>query len=146
MGGASNSEIDNNTGIWKGTVTSANNGGFVGIRTTPASFAPALDMNQCKGIQIKLKGGDGKRFKAIVRDSKDFNGICWTTSFDAPNKSILFQNNSGVIKIPFNKQIPTIFANVIPDATFNSENVVGFQLTYSKVSLLCNSFLLILIS
>jgi outer membrane protein assembly factor BamB len=31
MGGASYSTIDNNTGIWCGYVTDANNGGFVGI-------------------------------------------------------------------------------------------------------------------
>ena len=35
MGGASSSTIDNNTGIWKGTVTDANNGGFVGVRSVP---------------------------------------------------------------------------------------------------------------
>jgi hypothetical protein len=42
--------------------------------------------------------------------------------------------NSGVttIKIPFDKQVPTIFARTVPDQTFEKSNVVGVQLTYSK--------------
>ena len=47
MGGVSSSEFDNNTGMWGGTVSSSNSGGFVGIRTTP--FDPPLDMTGCKG-------------------------------------------------------------------------------------------------
>lgn len=136
MGGASESEFDNATGTWKGTVTSANNGGFVGIRSTP--FAAPLNMKKCKGFEFKLRGGDGKRFKAVIRDSTDFNGVCWTTSFDAPKSSLggFFskgENKSvGSVKIPFSKQIPTIFARTVPDQTFDVENVVGLQVAYSK--------------
>ena len=132
MGGASESEFENGTGIWKGIVTSANNGGFVGIRTTPSFL---LDMKACNGIILKVKGGNNKGFKAIVRDSTDFNGICWTTSFDAPRSSggLFSDSNGASIKIPFSKQVPTIFARRVPDQVFNPGNVVGLQLTYSKV-------------
>lgn len=132
MGGASESEFDVNTGIWKGTVTSANNGGFVGIRTTPSY---SFNMENCKGIELVLKGGGGKRFKAVVRDSTDFNGVCWTSSFNAPKSLGLFLGSSsgvGTVKIPFGKQIPTIFARTVPDQTFMADNVVGLQLAYSK--------------
>mmetsp|Transcript_25895 Transcript_25895/g.40196 ORF Transcript_25895/g.40196 Transcript_25895/m.40196 type:complete len:265 (-) Transcript_25895:207-1001(-) len=133
MGGASESNFDANTGIWSGTVTSANNGGFVGIRTSP-SFA--LDMEQCQGIELKLKGGNGRRFKFIVRDSTDFNGVCWTSSFDAPQSggrmfNIGFVGGKDSAKIPFSKQVPTIFARTVPDQTFDLKNVVAFQLAYS---------------
>lgn len=120
MGGASESTFDNETGMWTGTVTSANSGGFIGVRTTP--FSQALDASACKGIVLTLRGGNKKRFKVIVRDSTNFNGVCWTTSFDA----------KGVVKVPFDKQVPTIFANTFPGQDFKDDNILGLQLTYSK--------------
>lgn len=125
MGGVSSSEFDNTTGMWGGTVSSTNNGGFVGIRTTP--FDPPLDMTGCKGIELRLRGGDAKRFKAVVRDSTDFNGVCWTSSFDAPRN-----RSGGTVRLPFDKQVPTIFANTVEGKSFMANNVVGFQLAYSK--------------
>lgn len=148
MGGASKSAFDKETGIWKGTVTSANNGGFVGIRSSPLD--QPLDMSKCTGLQIRLIGGEGRRFKATVRDSTEFNGVAWTSSFDTkPLPSVpfnavaqlsLFSNgggsNSGIttVKIPFQKLIPTIFARTVPNKVFNSDNIQAIQLTYSKVS------------
>lgn len=138
MGGASSSSFDNDTGLWKGKVTDANSGGFVGIRSTP-SFE--WNMEECTGIQLKVKSSSPKtqRFKFVVRDSTDFNGVCWTTSIDvaASNKVMnLFTSpeNSGVttVKIPFDKQVPTIFARTVPDQTFQKDNVVGVQFAYSK--------------
>ena len=122
MGGGSSSNIDNNTGIWSGTVTEANNGGFVGVRSTP--FQGALDMSECKGIEIRFRQGSGKRFKFVVRDSTDFNGICWTTSFDA--------KNNGTECIPFSGQIPTVFAKTVSGSSFKVNGVVGLQFAYSK--------------
>ncbi|KAL7529435.1 hypothetical protein ACHAWF_002975 [Thalassiosira exigua] len=121
MGGASSSTIDNNTGMWTGTVTDANNGGFAGIRTTPFRNGLSLDMSGCTGVELRLRKGDGRRFKFVVRDSTDFNGICWTSEFDA----------KAVVRIPFAKQTPTIFANAV-EGNFDDENIVGFQLAYSK--------------
>ena len=123
MGGASSSTVDNNTGMWTGTVTDANNGGFVGIRSTPFKNGASLDMSKCEGVEVRLRKGDGQRFKFVVRDSTEFNGICWTTEFDAAKD---------VIRIPFAKQIPTIFANSVSGKRFNDKNVVGFQFAYSK--------------
>lgn len=122
MGGASSSNVDNNTGMWTGTVTDANNGGFVGIRSTPFQNGSVLDMSGCKGVELRLRKGDGQRYKFVARDSTEFNGICWTTAFDV----------GSVIRIPFSKQIPTLFANSVSGKTFDDENVVGFQLAHSK--------------
>jgi hypothetical protein len=136
MGGASSSSFDNNTGKWKGVVTDANNGGFIGVRSTP-SFE--WNMESCNGIELKVKTSlERRRFKVVLRDSTDFNGVCWTTSIDVGkgNNNIikLFRNDSGVttVKIPFRSQIPTIFARTVPDQTFRKDNVVGVQLAYSK--------------
>mmetsp|Transcript_10767 Transcript_10767/g.18343 ORF Transcript_10767/g.18343 Transcript_10767/m.18343 type:complete len:292 (-) Transcript_10767:782-1657(-) len=125
MGGASNSNIDNNTGTWSGKVTDANNGGFVGVRSTPFQGGSlSLDMSQCKGIEIRFRRGNGKRFKFVVRDSTEFNGICWTTSFDA--------KANGSVRIPFSSQVPTVFAKTVSGASFNVDEVVGLQFAYSK--------------
>lgn len=128
MGGASASTIDQSTGLWTGFVTDANSGGFVGIRSTPV-LQPALDMSACQGVELKFgspsgKEMNGKRLKMGMRDSTDFNGIVWTTSFPLRTGSS--------IKIPFSKQVPTLFAKTVPNQTFDDTNVSGFQLVYSK--------------
>jgi len=133
MGGASASTFDNQTGMWKGTVTTANNGGFVGIRST--SFKRTLDMSACKGFQVKVRGGQGRRFKGTVRDSTDFNGVCWSASFDTVKASTfgsVFPDRTQSIEVLFEKQIPTIFAKKIPGQVFNSDKVQGIQFAYSK--------------
>jgi len=130
MGGASESSFDAATGIWSGTVTSANNGGFVGIRTK-SSFV--LDMGQCQGMELKLRSGNGRRFKFVVRDSADFNGVCWTTGFNTPKIGGVFNiGGTEKVRIPFAKQVPTIFARTVPDQVFDVRNVVALQLAYSK--------------
>jgi len=80
-------------------------------------------MSGCKGVELRLRRGGGQRFKFIVRDSTDVNGVCWTTEFDAKGT---------VIRIPFSKQIPTVFAKTVTGKYFDDKNVVGFQVTYSK--------------
>lgn len=138
MGGASSSSFENKSGTWKGFVTDANSGGFIGIRTTPLSRPPsarsrkslsALDMSKCKGIRLRLRGGMGRRIKATVRDSTAYNGVAWTSSLDCTS-----ENNPNIyeVQLPFDAQIPTIFAKTVPNQTFNAANIVGFQLTYSK--------------
>jgi Complex I intermediate-associated protein 30 (CIA30) len=170
MGGASSSTFDNDSGLWKGSVTDANNGGFIGIRSFPAF---KWDMTSCQGIELKLRqrGGDDQRFKIILRDSTDFNGICWTTSVNVrgnggsiggnsnsiPSYMKLFRpkdltpNDRGdstttttrttmpsttsttTVRIPFDKQIPTLFAKTVAGATkFQKDSIVGVQLAYSK--------------
>lgn len=124
MGGVSSSTFEN--GTWKGYVSDGNSGGFIGIRTTP--LMQPLDMSSCQGVEFKIKGGKNKIFKAVIRDSTDFNGVCWTLTFGDG----LRLTDDLSTKIPFSKCIPTIFARTVPDQTFNTANVVGFQLVFSK--------------
>lgn len=124
MGGVSSSTFEN--GIWSGEVSDGNSGGFIGLRTTP--LLQPLDMSQCQGVEFKIKGGKNKIFKAVIRDSTDFNGVCWTSTFGDG----LRLSDELSAKIYFNKLIPTIFARTVPDQTLNSSNVVGFQLVFSK--------------
>jgi hypothetical protein len=140
MGGASSSSMDNTSGIWRGVVTDANNGGFVGIRSTPFRNGLSLDMSDCTGVLLtvgsanKEEEGSGRRYKFVVRDSTDFNGICWTTEFDILPSNNIKNNKGGTteIRIPFTQQVPTIFAKTIRGQQFDDTNVVGFQVAYSK--------------
>jgi Complex I intermediate-associated protein 30 (CIA30) len=124
MGGASSSTFDAATGKWTGTVTDANNGGFIGIRSTPFG---EYDMSKCTGIQLKVTPGDRSplRLKIVLRDSTDFNGIGWTTS-------VTIDGKGSTVKIPFNKQVPTRFAQTVSGPTFRKDQVRGVQLVFSK--------------
>ena len=136
MGGVSSSTFSK--GRWSGTVSDSNSGGFVGIRSTP--FASAIDMSQCQGVEMRLRGSKDNIFKAVVRDSTDFNGVCWTSTFGGskgPGK--LFANLSGkekteeyTVKIPFQELIPTIFARTVPGQKLSKNNIQAFQIAYSK--------------
>ena len=83
-------------------------------------------MSSCEGIELRIRQGNGRRFKFVTRDSTDFNGICWATEFDAS------KNTESTIRIPFAKQVPTIFAKTVSGKTYDNTNTVGFQLAYSK--------------
>lgn len=135
MGGASSSTFDSFTGKWTGDVTDANNGGFIGIRSTP--FVE-YDMSKCQGIQLRIivpssssssssnnnKGKTPFRLKVVLRDSIDFNGIGWTTSVDV--------SGSTKNQISFAKQVPTRFAKTVSGPSFARDQVRGLQLVFSK--------------
>lgn len=135
MGGASSSTFDKATGIWSGTVTDANNGGFVGIRNTPAVN---WDMTDCQGLKYKLKTtastltsasatSSDKRFKFVVRDSTDFNGVTWSTSLVVPPNTI------SSVRVPLKTLIPALFAKTVPNSPpFRKDTVAGVQIAFSK--------------
>jgi outer membrane lipoprotein SlyB len=127
MGGRSSSTFDGATGTWSGSVTDASNGGFVGIRSTPGF---EWDMSKCKGLEWKVRllepSSQQRRFKFVVRDSSEFNGITWTTSKDLKPSTV------STVRLDFNNQIPALFARTVPDQTFKKDNVVAVQIAYSK--------------
>ena len=101
-------------------------------------------MSSCSGVEFTLNGTGNKQFKAVLRDSTEFNGICWTDTFGGASRWGLWSgsNNSSSdgkevkVKIPFENLVPTIFAKTVPNQSLKNNNIVGFQLVYSKVSLL----------
>lgn len=132
MGGASSSSVvtsGTNTVVWTGTVTDANNGGFVGMRTTPTL---QYDLSSCQGLAWKVRllqspTKQGKcRFKVGVRDTSEFNGIIWNASFDA------LPNRVTTIAMPWKKLIPTLFAQTRREREFRPESVSSLQLVLSK--------------
>ncbi|KAM7505851.1 hypothetical protein LguiB_004755 [Lonicera macranthoides] len=67
------------TGIFRGVVSTANNGGFTSIRTK--NFSVAEDLSAYDGFELRLKG-DGRRYKLVVRTSRDWDTVGYTTGFD----------------------------------------------------------------
>jgi hypothetical protein len=59
-------------GLFAGNVTSANNGGFVSVRTR--NLQPPLDLSAYEGLELRLKG-DGQRYKLIVRIDPAWDGV-----------------------------------------------------------------------
>lgn len=66
MGGASRSSFSfsESRGVWSGTITTENNGGFAGCRSR--AVTPALDLSSYLGLRLHVKA-DGKRYKLILR-------------------------------------------------------------------------------
>ncbi|KAK7247198.1 hypothetical protein RIF29_42075 [Crotalaria pallida] len=133
MGGVSEStfQIDPNggengrpTGIFKGVVSTANNGGFSSTRTR--NFSEPEDLSAYDGLEFRLKG-DGRRYKLIVRTSRDWDTVGYTTGFDT------VKGEWQSIKLPFSSLRPIFRARTVPDAPpFDPSNVVSLQLMFSK--------------
>ncbi|KAK2975169.1 hypothetical protein RJ640_017382 [Escallonia rubra] len=66
-------------GIFRGVVSTANNGGFTSIRTK--NFSVPEDLSAYDGFELRLKG-DGRRYKLIVRTSREWDTVGYTTIFD----------------------------------------------------------------
>ncbi|KAK2438284.1 hypothetical protein P8452_34000 [Trifolium repens] len=133
MGGVSEStfQIDPNgsenggpTGVFKGVVSSANNGGFTSIRTK--NFSEPEDLSAYDGLEFRLKG-DGRRYKVIIRTSTDWDALGYTGGFDTEKGK--WQS----IQLPFSSLRPIFRAKTVSDAPpFNPRNVASLQLMFSK--------------
>ncbi|KAL5576974.1 hypothetical protein UlMin_018673 [Ulmus minor] len=133
MGGVSESifQIDRTggengqpTGIFKGVVSTANNGGFASIRTK--NFSAPEDLSAYDGLELRLKG-DGRRYKLVVRTSSEWDALGYTTGFD----TVSGQWQS--VRLPFSSLKPIFRARSVSDAPpFDPTNVVSLQLMFSK--------------
>ncbi|XP_008790013.1 protein HIGH CHLOROPHYLL FLUORESCENCE PHENOTYPE 173, chloroplastic isoform X2 [Phoenix dactylifera] len=133
MGGVSEStfqvdptgnEYGGPSGLFKGVVSTANNGGFTSIRTK--NFSVPEDLSAYDGIELRLKG-DGRRYKLILRTSADWDTVGYTASFDT------VKEQWHTIKIPFSSLRPVFRARTAVDAPpFDPSNIISLQLMYSK--------------
>ena len=125
MGGVSRTEIEPGpfSGVFRGTVSTDNNGGFAGIRTK--QFTPPLDISKATGFQLKVRG-DGQRYKVIARDDDLWNGIAWYAPVDTKKDKVV------TVRIPVSSLTPTRFAKTVTAPPFNKKSLCGLQLTLSK--------------
>lgn len=112
------------TGIFKGVVTTANNGGFASTRTK--NFSVPEDLSAYDGLELRLRG-DGYRYKLIIRTSRDWDTVGYTASFD----TVAGQWQS--IRLPFSSLRPIFRARTVPDAPpFDPSQIISLQLMFSK--------------
>ncbi|KAK4399270.1 hypothetical protein Sango_1402500 [Sesamum angolense] len=133
MGGVSEStfQIDPNggenggpTGIFRGVVSTTNNGGFTSIRTR--NFSIPEDLSAYDGLELRIKG-DGRRYKLIVRTSRDWDTVGYTMGFDT------VKDQWQSVRLPFSSLRPIFRARTIPDAPpFNPSEIISLQLMFSK--------------
>ncbi|HHP7244578.1 MAG TPA: CIA30 family protein [Elainellaceae cyanobacterium] len=126
MGGVSQSTIHQHDSVaeFTGQVSTANSGGFASIRTR--NFSPPLDLTHFQGIELRVNG-DGKRYKFLVRDQSQWDGIAYSCSFDTETDQWI------TIRIPFTDLIPTFRAKTQPQAgTLDLKQVQAFQVMLSK--------------
>ncbi|BFI30313.1 NADH dehydrogenase [ubiquinone] 1 alpha subcomplex assembly factor 1 [Marchantia polymorpha subsp. ruderalis] len=111
-------------GLFKGVVSTSNNGGFASIRTR--NFSEVQDLSAYEGIEMRIKG-NGRRFKLIIRLSADWDAIGYTLSFDTA------YNEWQTIRLPFKDFIPVFRAKSVKDAPpFDRSQITSLQLLYSK--------------
>ncbi|KAJ7000100.1 protein HIGH CHLOROPHYLL FLUORESCENCE PHENOTYPE 173 [Populus alba x Populus x berolinensis] len=111
-------------GLFKGIVSTTNNGGFTSIRTK--NFSVPEDLSSYDGLELRLKG-DGRRYKLIVRTSRDWDTVGYTASFDTT------EGQWQSIRLPFSSFVPVFRARTVSDAPpFDPRSIVSLQLMFSK--------------
>lgn len=133
MGGVSESslqislnggEAGGAVGVFKGFVSTDNNGGFASIRTK--NFSSPEDLSAYEGLELHLKG-DGHRYKLVVRTSTEWDALGYTASFDTQKDQ--WQS----VRLPFSEFIPVFRARTVRNAgPFVTSKVMSLQLMYSK--------------
>lgn len=126
MGGVSESAIRlvDNTALFAGNVSTANNGGFASVRTR--NFDTPLDLSGYEGIELRVKG-DGKRYKFFLRTETQWDGIAYSYSFDT------VANTWINVRVPFSDLIPVFRAKSLSNAErIDSSKIRSFQLMLSK--------------
>ncbi|KAG9147209.1 hypothetical protein Leryth_018186 [Lithospermum erythrorhizon] len=112
------------TGLFKGSVSTANNGGFTSIRTR--NFSVPEDLSGYDGLELRLKG-DGCRYKLVVRTSRDWDTVGYTTGFDT------VEGQWQSIRLPFSSLRPIFRARTVSDAPpFDPSQIISLQLMFSK--------------
>ncbi|KAI9120401.1 hypothetical protein K1719_007434 [Acacia pycnantha] len=112
------------TGVFKGVVSTANNGGFTSIRNK--NFSEPENLSAYDGLELRVKG-DGRRYKLIVRTSSDWDTVGYTAGFDTA------EGEWQSIQLPFPSLRPIFRARTVSDAPpFDPSNIISLQLMFSK--------------
>ncbi|CAI5515844.1 unnamed protein product [Closterium sp. Naga37s-1] len=133
MGGVSESALqyDKTAGegglpaaLFTGTVSTANSGGFVSVRTK--NLSPALDLSAYEGLEVRVRG-DGQRYKLILRTTAAWDALGYTASFDT------LAGTWHTVRLPFYSFAPVFRARTVPGAPpLDTSNIASLQLMLSK--------------
>jgi len=86
---------------------------------------PPLDASGYRGVRVRVRSEEALRFKFIVRDATDWNGVAWTWIFDASGDT--------EVELPFADATPTRFARTLPGARpLDTSTLTTVQFVFSK--------------
>eukprot|EP00887_Chlorella_sp_A99_P004628 scaffold4.g4628.t1 len=151
MGGASQSRFNvaprggedgGPVGVFDGSVTTANNGGFASVRTR--NLDPPLDLSAYGGLLLRVKG-DGRRYKLILRTggrSTEAGGgkgaAAEHPGWDTMGYTASFETTPGTwqtVRVPFEAFVPLMFSKFEYDGCLNPTFAPGpFELPLQSVA------------
>ncbi|NET10504.1 MAG: CIA30 family protein, partial [Symploca sp. SIO2B6] len=111
--------------LFAGTVSTANSGGFASVRTR--NLEPPLDFSTHQGIRLQVKG-DGNRYKFLLRDEAQWDGIAYAYSFDTEADTWI------TVDVPFSELLPVFRARTMDTSTntIDRSQIRAFQFMLSK--------------
>jgi len=107
MGGISQSRFEvtgHGTGIFRGEVSLANNGGFASVRLRPK----VRDLTGERAFRLRIRG-DGHTYKFIVRTDSGFDGVNYRSVF--PTQTGAWEEPC----LPFAQFEPTLRGRILTD-------------------------------
>lgn len=126
MGGvsASSFQLQAESALFTGTVSTANSGGFASVRTR--NFEPALNLADSTGLELRLQG-DGQRYKFLIRDEDRWDSVAYAQSFDTIAHQWI------TVRIPFAEMVPVFRAKTLKDGRkLNPAQIRSLQFMLSK--------------
>lgn len=113
-------------GVFRGTLTDANNGGFASVRSRNCD--PPLDLSKSSCLALRVRG-DGRRYKLILRTDPGWDSLTYCASFDTKKSSSAFET----VKIPWSRFKPVFRARSASGAPpLDTSRIVSLQLMLSK--------------
>lgn len=123
MGGVSNSSfiIKDGFGIFSGSLSLENNGGFASVRAISINN----DLNGYEGLKIRVLG-DGNTYKIRLRTDDNFDGVAYQINFETE------KNEWIELSFPFEEFVPVFRGRKVNNAdSLNPENIkqLGFLIS-----------------
>lgn len=128
MGGLSQSVLQvtlEKTGLFEGTVSLENQGGFASAWTGPKDF----DLGDFEGLLARLKG-DGKLYKVKLKTELHMGGMAYETSIETRPGAWI------VARLPFAAFVPTFRGSLLSHAEpLDSSQIkqIGFMISDKQV-------------
>ena len=115
-------------GVFSGTLTDANNGGFASVRSRNCD--PPLDLSRSSCLALRVSG-DGRRYKLILRTDPGWDSLTYCASFDT--KKAASKNEFETVRIPWSSFKPVFRArSAVGAPPLDTSRIVSLQLMLSK--------------
>jgi len=119
--------------VFRGLVSTANNGGFASVRSR--NFEPPCDVSAYDGVELLVRG-DGQRYKAILRPDAPWDGVGYCCSFVATEaRAGAGGDGWTTVRLPFASFAPVFRARRLADKPAfdpSTQPITSVQLMLSK--------------